>query len=99
MPDPDLPGQSTATVNLVPPGGPWPAEGAAPERLGLGAQVGRYVIVGTVGEGGMGVVYAGYDPELDRKVALKVLRPERAASATARARLLREAQAIARLSH
>lgn len=104
MPDPDLPGQSTATVNLVPRGGPWPVEGPAEgippgERLGIGAQVGRYVIVGTVGEGGMGVVYAGYDPELDRKVALKVLRPERAASATARARLLREAQAIARLSH
>lgn len=98
MPDPDLPGQSTATVNLVPPGGPWPAESGA-ERLGLGAQVGRYVIVGTVGEGGMGVVYAGYDPELDRKVALKVLRPERAASPDARARLLREAQAIAKLSH
>ncbi|MES1240767.1 MAG: serine/threonine-protein kinase [Acidobacteriota bacterium] len=97
MPDPDPLGQSTATVNLIPRGGPWPAE--APERLGLGARVGRYVIVGTVGEGGMGVVYAGYDPELDRKVALKVLRPERAASPDARARLLREAQAIARLSH
>jgi tetratricopeptide (TPR) repeat protein/predicted Ser/Thr protein kinase len=103
MPDPDPLGQSTATVNLIPRGGPWPAEGMEPiqaaERLGLGAQVGRYVIVGTVGEGGMGVVYAGYDPELDRKVALKVLRPERAASPNARARLLREAQAIARLSH
>jgi tetratricopeptide (TPR) repeat protein/predicted Ser/Thr protein kinase len=103
MPDPDLLGQSTATVNLIPRGGPWPAEGTeqahVAERLGLGAQVGRYVVVGTVGEGGMGVVYAGYDPELDRKVALKVLRPERAASPSARARLLREAQAIARLSH
>jgi tetratricopeptide (TPR) repeat protein/predicted Ser/Thr protein kinase len=103
MLDPDPLGQSTATVNLIPRGGPWPAEGVEPaqagERLGLGAQVGRYVIVGTVGEGGMGVVYAGYDPELDRKVALKVLRPERAASPNARARLLREAQAIARLSH
>jgi tetratricopeptide (TPR) repeat protein/tRNA A-37 threonylcarbamoyl transferase component Bud32 len=100
MPDPDLPGQCTATVNVIPRGGPWPAEGLAPsERLGLGARVGRYVIVGTVGEGGMGVVYAGYDPELDRKVALKVLRPERAASPDARARLLREAQAIAKLSH
>lgn len=88
------------TATVVPPGGPWPVPAAlAPEPLERGALVGRYVIVGTVGEGGMGVVYAGYDPELDRKVALKVLRPERAASASARARMLREAQAIARLSH
>ncbi len=88
------------TATVVPPGGPCPVPAAlAPEPLERGALVGRYVIVGTVGEGGMGVVYAGYDPELDRKVALKVLRPERAASASARARMLREAQAIARLSH
>ena len=50
----------------------------------------------------MGVVYAAYDPELDRKVAVKLLRAEAAARASAaegRPRLLREAQAIARLSH
>jgi tetratricopeptide (TPR) repeat protein len=49
----------------------------------------------------MGVVYAAYDPELDRKVALKLLRPDRtgAAAEEHRLRLQREAQAIARLSH
>jgi len=67
--------------------------------LARGAQVGRYVILHPLGQGGMGVVYAGYDPELDRKVALKLVRPDRAGGEVARSRLLREAQAIARLSH
>lgn len=63
-----------------------------------GTAVGRYLILDRLGEGGMGVVYAAHDPELDRKVALKLLRPDRAAKEAA-LRLQREAQAIARLSH
>ncbi|MCB9752378.1 MAG: serine/threonine protein kinase [Myxococcales bacterium] len=62
------------------------------------AHFGRYVIIERVGAGGMGEVYAAYDPELDRKVAIKLIRPGRAGP-DARARLLREAQAMARLSH
>ncbi|MEM6292712.1 MAG: protein kinase [Myxococcota bacterium] len=74
-----------------------------PPRLQLerGASVGRYVILDLVGEGGMGVVYAAYDPELDRKLALKLLRTasrDRRAERR-RLRLIREAQAMARLSH
>jgi tetratricopeptide (TPR) repeat protein len=64
--------------------------------------VGRYVILDCIGSGGMGVVYAAYDPELDRKVAIKLLRSELGgapAGGDARTRLLREAQALARLSH
>ena len=64
--------------------------------------VGRYVIVERLGSGGMGAVYTAYDPELDRRVALKVLHPRRAArgdGSTGRMRLLREAQAIAKVSH
>ena len=51
---------------------------------------------GSVGSGGMGIVVAAYDPELDRKVAIKIVASEREES---RSRLVREAQAMARLSH
>ena len=65
-----------------------------------GTRVGRYVLLKVVGQGGMGVVYAAYDPELDRQVALKLVLSEgTAADETRQARLLREAQAMARVSH
>src|SRR5882672_11043613 len=70
--------------------------------LARGASIGRYVVLGLVGRGGMGEVYAAYDHELDRKVAIKLLRvkPGNGVSlAEGRQRTLREAQAIARLSH
>jgi serine/threonine protein kinase len=70
--------------------------------LSRGATIGRYVILGLVGRGGMGEVYAAYDPELDRKVAVKLVRVKPGAGVTVtegRQRTLREAQAIARLSH
>ncbi|HWB77736.1 MAG TPA: serine/threonine-protein kinase, partial [Nannocystaceae bacterium] len=60
---------------------------------------GRYVVLGVLGRGGLGVVHAAYDPELDRKVALKVVDAHALGSADLRARLRREAQALARLSH
>lgn len=58
--------------------------------------IGRYEVRRVVGSGGMGVVIAAHDPELGRQVAIKVLAREHA---EARTRLLREAQAMARLSH
>ena len=61
-----------------------------------GETVGRFVLIGLLGRGGMGEVYAAYDPELDRKVAVKIVR---ARSTDGEARLLREAQAIAKLQH
>ncbi len=73
-------------------------------RLAEGDKVGRYVILQKVGAGGMGVVYAAYDPELDRKVAIKLLMTSLGGSIDAelteqRTRLLREAQAMAKLTH
>ncbi|MFT3843050.1 MAG: serine/threonine-protein kinase [Myxococcaceae bacterium] len=68
------------------------------EPLKPGRVVDRYVVLHRVGKGGMGVVYAAYDPQLDRKVAIKILRPDVPSDAP-RQRLLREAQAMARVSH
>ncbi len=61
-------------------------------------RLGRYVIVRHLGSGGMGSVYVAYDEELDRRVAIKLLH-DTDDDAHARARMLREAQALARLSH
>ncbi|MCB9705877.1 MAG: serine/threonine protein kinase [Myxococcales bacterium] len=69
-----------------------PATPASPRARG--ELVGRYVLLSELGEGGMGVVWAAYDPELDRRVALKLLRHGGDSD-----RLLREAQALARLAH
>jgi serine/threonine protein kinase len=84
------------------PSGPPPAKDQGLPTLPRGATIGRYVVLGLVGRGGMGEVYAAYDPELDRKVAVKLLRvkPGNGVSRNeGRQRTLREAQAIARLSH
>jgi serine/threonine-protein kinase len=60
--------------------------------------IGRFSVLRRLGEGGMGVVLVGRDDTLERDVALKLVRPERA-DAAARTRLLREAQAMARVAH
>ena len=66
----------------------------------LGSEfAGRYRILREIGRGGMGVVYAAYDEELDRRIALKVVRPGAGRHAVSQARMLREARAIAQLSH
>ena len=75
-------------------------------RRGLGLRaaepvtIGHYVLLRRLGAGGGGVVYAAYDTELDRKVAIKVLRAQSGCDATSMAsRLIREARALARLTH
>lgn len=66
-----------------------------------GSRVGHYIVLDQLGLGGMGVVYGAYDPKLDRKVALKVLRSEGhdETAAVARLRLVSEGRALARVSH
>ncbi|QXJ24786.1 serine/threonine protein kinase [Actinomadura graeca] len=61
-----------------------------------GDRIGHYSVLQTLGEGGMGVVYLGADPE-GRKVAIKVLRPQVAGDATARRRLAREVDSMRRV--
>ena len=62
-------------------------------------KAGRYVLLEAVGRGGVGEVYAAYDPELDRRVAVKLVRPEAQAWGDLELRMLREAQAMARVRH
>lgn len=65
--------------------------------LARGSTIDRYMVVEVLGTGAMGIVYAAYDPELDRKVALKLLRGK--LDPTRGDRLVREARATAKLSH
>ncbi len=67
-------------------------------RLGAGMLVGRYRLIEAIGRGGFGVVFKAVDTELGREIALKLLAPGRRGG-DAEARLMREAQAMARLSH
>ena len=74
---------------------------AEPAAFTKGQALGRYIALDELGVGGQGVVLSAYDPELDRKVALKLLKPGAAGSSGSdgQIRLLREAQAMARLAH
>ena len=85
--------------------GPTADPASAPARPagtppGPGDAIGRYVIERELGAGGMGVVFAAHDPDLDRKVALKLLHGAGSTTgAEARTRLLREARAMAKVNH
>jgi tetratricopeptide (TPR) repeat protein len=92
----------TMVVDMSAVGRSAPTVGAAAAGEGepaRGDTVGRFVILGVLGQGGMGLVYSGYDPHLDRKVAIKLLRASVLGAIDARTRLLREAQAMAKISH
>ncbi|MCA9705897.1 MAG: serine/threonine protein kinase, partial [Myxococcales bacterium] len=76
--------------------------GALAERFGARARppvtIGRYQVAGRLGAGGLGIVYRAFDPSLARFVAIKVLKGGKEA-AEHDARLLREAQVLARIRH
>ncbi|MBL4685278.1 MAG: serine/threonine protein kinase, partial [Nannocystaceae bacterium] len=89
-------GDSTAPVMSSPATVPHSA-GAV--RLTRGTAVDRFTIITSIGRGAMGEVYAAYDPGLNRKVALKFLNADVGSLDDPRARLLREARAMATVSH
>ena len=108
-----LPGQPSVTMagpaapTELAPGNHGGPRGSR-DALQPGQRIGRYELVERRGEGGMGVVFRARDPDLDRDVAIKVLRagdgtgpdsPAAVDSAPRQRRLLREAQAMARLRH
>jgi serine/threonine-protein kinase len=64
-----------------------------------GSTIGNFRIESRLGRGGMGEVYLGYDPRLERRVAVKTIRPEHRLSAVHKARFLREARLLGKLGH
>lgn len=68
-------------------------------RAGAGIIGGKYEVHGQIGEGGMGIVFAGYDRKLSRKVAIKKMRPEIRSNPGEHERFVQEARIISRLTH
>jgi serine/threonine protein kinase len=90
---------STTGDGLTPPPDPDAlTPKVAPVARAMPARIGRFVLREPLGEGGYGAVYRAYDPQLDRDVALKVLKPHRLGE-KALERFFRESRAAARLDH
>src|SRR3954470_24255485 len=91
------PSQSPVLPRRTPPAA---ARIPAPNQPPSGCnRLGRYLVTGRLGKGGMGVVYEAEDTLLKRQVAIKLLPREVAANPEALKRFLREGQAAARLNH
>ena len=97
--DASSPGVSDAATLVLANGGASASGGAPLEATRTPAKIGRYTVLRELGAGAMGVVYLAYDAELDRKLAIKLLRRNLTRGGNELARMRREAQAMARLSH
>jgi len=96
-----LDSSAAATLRAGEPGSASSDGSAGDEPLHPGDAIGRYLVQGRVGAGSAGVVYAALDRELDRAVAIKILRPDADAARRAELedRMIREARAMAQLAH
>jgi serine/threonine-protein kinase len=81
----------------TPPHPPYPPKASSGEPLPR--SFGKYTLEAYIGDGGMGVVYKAWDPDLQRHVALKLIRPDRYTSVVERERFRNEARAVAKLEH
>jgi predicted Ser/Thr protein kinase len=95
---------NTITALLQQPGradaGPSAARGPGEDLdVSVGSRVGPYIILRRLGKGGMGEVFLGQDPRLDRQVALKCLLSSNEGSEDLRSRIVHEARAAARITH
>jgi eukaryotic-like serine/threonine-protein kinase len=99
--DPTVPASRRGDAASLATGDPTlPSTPAAIDRLAVGQRFGRFEVRSVLGVGGMGVVFAAYDPMLDREVAIKVVATEQGVDDTAaEERMVREAKAMAKLSH
>ncbi|MEM7156518.1 MAG: serine/threonine-protein kinase [Myxococcota bacterium] len=99
-PEPTRPGRVVAATRTVNDGAP--TEGPTDDiSVEIGLNIGRYVVLRTLGSGGMGTVLAAFDPELDRRVAIKLVPAQREGTQLGPAGqlLLREAKSLAQLGH
>jgi hypothetical protein len=92
----DTPRDGPPTLDVVPPAHEFLATPERPDEIG---RLGPYRVLRVLGGGGMGIVFQAEDPQLQRCVALKVLKPALASVAANRERFLREARAVAALEH
>jgi serine/threonine protein kinase len=87
---------------LLTPGSFCPKDGAkVPAIMDFtpGARIGKYIVEEKIGEGGMGEVWSGKNPEINKRVAIKILNPQLLANAQAIARFKREALAVNEIRH
>ena len=100
MEDPNLAATAPESAPRAPePAATAPESGEAPgaDPLPRGTSIGRFLVLGLLGTGGLGVVLSAYDPNLDRRVALKLIRPDvwMGREQAARDHLVKEARAMA----
>ncbi|MBP6633937.1 MAG: serine/threonine protein kinase [Kofleriaceae bacterium] len=96
----DVLGETVSDGQLArPAAAPASAATGTDGELRPGQHLGRYQLIERLGAGAMGVVWAARDPNLDRMVAIKLVHPTLAAEPDAASRLLREAKAMAKVSH